>query len=428
MNPATGMDAREAALEALAAVLERGRPLDESFGAADVLPDARDRAFARALSATCLRRLGQIDSVIDGFLESPLPGKAARARQILRLGLAQLLFMETPAHAAVDTAVRMAARQAPAHKNLVNALLRRAVREGANVVSAQDAERINTPDWLWRSWCAAYGEETSRRIARAHLGEAPLDIFAPNDAAQWAEKLNATLLPTGAIRRDMGGAVFDLPGFSEGAWWVQDAAAQLPVKLLGDAKDQTIADLCAAPGGKTAQLAALGAQVTAVDRSDQRMKRLRENLARTHLTAETHVADAAAWKPDRLFDGVLLDAPCSATGTARRHPDILRLKSQDEVLKLSAVQERLLRAAADMVKPSGIIIYCVCSLEPAEGPETVERLLAQGLPLARMPIAPEEIGGLAEAVTPQGDLRTLPCHLAKQGGMDGFYAARLKRR
>jgi 16S rRNA (cytosine967-C5)-methyltransferase len=226
-----------------------------------------------------------------------------------------------------------------------------------------------------------------------------------------------------------------LPGFNEGQWWVQDAAAALPARLFGDLAGKTIADLCAAPGGKTAQLAHAGARVTAIDRSPGRVARLRDNLARLALDAETVVADATEWNGGDHsggFDGVLIDAPCSSTGTIRRHPDVAWLRQESDFKALTSLQQRLLQKAATLLKPGGTLVYCSCSLEPEEGEQAVATLLAAESSLARAPIGPSEVSGLAEIVTTEGDLRTLPCHLPHQdprlSGLDGFYAARLVRR
>ncbi|MEO3434550.1 transcription antitermination factor NusB [Inquilinus sp. CAU 1745] len=426
-----GLGARIAARDLLRAVLGRKRALDEvldrTLDAASLAP--RDRAFVRLLTATTLRRLGQIDALIDQMLEMPLPPTGTAARDALRLGAAQLLFLGTPPHAAVDTSVALVDRGRDARfKGLVNAVLRRLDREGAALVTAQDAARLNTPDWLWNAWTAAYGEDTARAVADAHLTEAPLDITPKGDPAGWAERLDATLLPSGSLRRAAGGAVPDLPGFGEGAWWVQDAAAALPARLMGDVAGLRVADLCAAPGGKTAQLCAAGARVTAVDRSEGRLARVRANLDRLGLEAELVAADAAIFRPAEPFDAVLLDAPCSATGTIRRHPDIPRLKSPEDVEKLAAAQARLLDHAVTLVRPGGILVWCTCSLQPEEGERQIASLLERaGNAVRRDPVRAEEIGGLAEAVTAEGEIRTLPSMLPGEGGLDGFHIARLRR-
>jgi 16S rRNA (cytosine967-C5)-methyltransferase len=427
---ATAVTARSAALDLIGAVLRQKHPLDEAIedhaGLAE-LP-ARDRAFARLLVATVLRRLGQIDAMIAHCLEKPLPPRAAATQDLLRMGLAQLLFLRTPPHAAVATTVDLAeARGFLSYKGLVNAVLRRLSQEGAALMAVQDEGRVNVPSWLWRNWSEAYGEATTRAIALAHLHEAPLDISVRSDPELWRERLDAVLLPTGSLRRQGGGAIASLPGYHEAAWWVQDAAAALPAKLLGNIAGEVVLDLCAAPGGKTAQLAAAGAHVVALDRSPRRVDRLNANLTRLKLPAETRVADAIQWRPEKPVRFVLLDAPCTATGAIRRHPDVPHLKSPDDVIRLAGVQERLLTAAIDMLAPGGTLVYCTCSLEPQEGKQQVERLLARGAPVRRSPVDPAEIGGLRECVSAEGDLRTLPCHLSEREGVDGFFAARLVR-
>ena len=423
---AAGEAARAAALELVQASLRRRRPLDEAIAAA-MQPrgrlsalEARDRGFARAIAATTLRRLGQIDAALAGLIERPLPAKAAFVQDALRIAAAQLLFMAVKPHAAVDAAVRQAARL-PEYKGLVNAVLRRLA------LPADAGERLNCPDWLWASWSAAYGEATAERILSSLLQEPPLDFVAKTDEDGWAARLDAELLPMGALRRRTGGAVEALPGFDEGAWWVQDAAASLPARLFGDVAGRRALDLCAAPGGKTLQLAAMGAEVTALDISGKRLALVRDNLARTGLSAALIAADAAHWRPAEPFPFVLLDAPCTSTGTIRRHPDVWRLKTPEDVTRLAAVQDRLLRAAVELTAPGGVLVYCACSLEPEEGPDRIAALLEGGAPVVRRPVAPAEVGGLAELVTSEGDLRTLPCHLADRGGMDGFYACRLVR-
>ena len=437
-----GPSARATALALLAAVVRRRRPLDDAWAAAlrpggplDRL-EARDRAFARLLVTTTLRRLGQIDAAIDRCLERPR--LAARVRDVIRLGTAQLLFLGTPAHAAVDATVRLAPGDA-ALKGLVNAVLRRLARHGAAWLADQDAARLNVPDWLWRSWCGSYGEATARAIAGIHLAEPPLDLSLKQPGekatARWAQRLDARMLPTGSLRRAGGGRIEDIEGYCEGAWWVQDAAAALPARLfdqpLGGLTARTVLDLCAAPGGKTAQLAAAGARVIALDRSTLRLRRLGENLSRLGLEARCIAADATTWRrpPDEpAVDAILLDAPCSATGTMRRHPDVAYTKRPADLARLADLQARLLDAALGHLRPGGILVYAACSLEPAEGRDQIAALLAAHGDLQRVPVEPAEVAGQSQFVTTDGDLQTLPCHFAEAGGMDGFYAARLRRR
>jgi 16S rRNA (cytosine967-C5)-methyltransferase len=423
--------ARHIALDLIGGVLRRKRPLDDAI---DDNPEihrlaGRDRAFARLLVATVLRRLGQIDALIADCLNVPLPPRAAGVQDILRLGVAQLLFLRTPPHAAVATSVDIAqSRGFVSHKGLVNAVLRRLSTEGAERIGEQDAPRLNTPDWLWQSWSCTYGESMARAIATAHLKEAPLDLTLRDDAETWRSALDGVVLPTGTLRRAAGGALASLPGYAEGAWWVQDAAAALPAKLFGDIAGREVVDLCAAPGGKTAQLATAGARVTAVDRSSRRLERLVANLRRLDLAVEAVGADAVTWRPPHPVEAVLLDAPCSTTGAIRRHPDVPHLKSPEDVARLSAVQENLLRAAIDMLEPGGTLIYCTCSLEPEEGREQVEALLSNGVPVERREIEAREIGAEPEWITAGGDLRTLPCHFGEYDGIDGFFCARLIKR
>jgi 16S rRNA (cytosine967-C5)-methyltransferase len=288
------------------------------------------------------------------------------------------------------------------------------------------------PPWLLTRWIAHYGETTARDIAVALGHEPSLDITVKSDAAQWATRLHGETLPTGSVRTLLQGSVTMLPGFAEGQWWVQDAAAALPARLLGDVAGQSIADLCAAPGGKTAQLVHAGARVTAVDRSPGRMARLRDNLTRLALDAEVVVSDAADWQGGKNgggFDGVLVDAPCSSTGTMRRHPDVAWLRQETDIVALAALQKRLLQKAVTLLRPGGTLVYCTCSLEAEEGEQAISEFLATEATMRRAPIDAGEVAGLAEILTAEGDLRTLPCHLPhadpRLGGLDGFYAARL---
>ncbi|MCZ6720570.1 MAG: MFS transporter [Proteobacteria bacterium] len=422
------MDARAVALDLLERVLDKGAQLGEAIDGhpASATLDKRERAFARAIATTTLRRLGQIDALIEHALERPGTLKSRPVRDILRAGTAQLLFIGTPAHAAVDTAVGLAeTRGQGAFKALVNALLRRIAREGEAWLAAQDAPRLNTPDWLWRSWEASFGPERARAIAAAHLEEPPLDLTCKSDADLWATRLGAVRLETGSLRLEAAGPVASLAGFAEGAWWVQDAAAALPVRLFGEVRGKRILDLCAAPGGKTAQLAAAGAEVVAVDRSRRRLRQLETNLSRLGLGAETVAADALTFHTEA--DGILLDVPCTGTGTIRRHPELPWLRTPGDVRRLAERQAALLSAAAATLAPGALLVYSVCSLEAEECATPIEALLEKDASLARVPLEAAELGGRDELITPAGDLRTLPCHLADLGGMDGFYAARLRR-
>jgi 16S rRNA (cytosine967-C5)-methyltransferase len=429
-----GLAARRAAADILGAVLHKRRPLDEQLEASALARklDQRDRALVRVLVATALRRLGTLRRLLAGLLERGMPPDAPRAEIALLIGAAQILFLDVPDHAAVDLSVRLvqADRKAMRYAGLVNAVLRRLGREGARRLADLDTASLNTPNWLMRRWIARYGEDTARAIASAHAHEPALDFTVKDEPAAWAAKLSGRVLPTGSVRALVSGPVSELPGYAEGAWWVQDAAAALPARLLGEVRGRNVADLCAAPGGKTAQLAQAGARVVAVDRSPSRLNRLRHNLARLNLSAEVIEADAMEWQAEP-FDAVLLDAPCSSTGTIRRHPDIPWLKSEVDLAKLTALQARLLDHAAALVKPGGTLVYCTCSLEPEECEDAVAALLGRNAELQRRPIAPGEVAGLGELLTSDGDLRTLPCQLPdpapEWSGLDGFYAARLSR-
>ena len=433
------MATRRAALALLESVLVQKQALDQALerDRAFAALTKRDRGFVRMLVATTLRRLGQIDDLIERNLERPGSLKNQTLTNILRLGVTQVVFMAVPDHASVDTTVCLVeAGGMEGQKGFANALLRNITRTYKELVSRQDEARINTPEWLLKIWIADYDLRLAAEIATANLAEAPLDITVKDEDSRnyWGSTLKASELSTGTLRRVSsgkggGGAVQDMDGFDQGAWWVQDAAAALPAKLFGDLQDQHVIDLCAAPGGKTMQMAAMGAQVTALDRSAQRLKRLEENLERLALQERVEIiaADAAQWKPAEVPQRILLDAPCTATGTIRRHPDILHLKTPQDMESLVRVQARLLDNAADILGVGGVLVYCTCSLQRAEGEAQIERLLAARPDLQRVPIAAAEIGDYAELIDENGDLRILPFHLAPHGGMDGFYAARLTK-
>jgi 16S rRNA (cytosine967-C5)-methyltransferase len=421
------LSARLAAAELLIAVLDHGRALEDALGgtASFSALEGRDRAFARALATATLRRLGGIDAVLARFLQKPLPETAFHGRALLRIGAAQLLLLGTPAHAGVGETVEAAntSREARGFAKLINAVLRKVSREGAEIFASLPAG-ADLPAWLFTRWRAAYGAGAAD-LAGALQSEPPLDLSAKQDASGWAERVNGSLTPTASVRLPAPGSVDALPGFADGAWWVQDAAAALPARLLGDVRGKRVLDLCAAPGGKTLQLAAAGADVTALDKAPERLTRLSENLDRTQLRAEIVCADALKFRPAAPFDAVLLDAPCTSTGTLRRHPDVAWLRRPTDVRALAALQLQLLTAAASMVKPGGTLVYAVCSLEPEEGEGVVAQALANGW--TRAPIPRGEIPGADDFITKHGDLRTLPSHWREIGGLDGFYAARLVR-
>ena len=432
-----GLAARRIAADIVDGVLHKHRTLDDQLDGGGAHPGLktladRDRALMRRLVATVLRRLGTLGHVLSRLLDKGVPSDAPRAQSALLIGAAQILWMDVPDHAAVDLSVRLVQsdRRAARYAGLVNAVLRRCAREGKALVEEVATQSLDLPPWLLARWSAHYGEATARDMALALGHEPSLDLTVKSDPAQWASRLHGETLPTGTVRMLLHGSVTMLPGFAEGQWWVQDAAAALPARLFGDVKGKSIADLCAAPGGKTAQLALSGAHVTAIDRSPARVARLRENLARLSLQAETVVADAVEWTgPPEAFDGVLIDAPCTSTGTIRRHPDVAWLRQDSDIATLAALQQRLLRKSVSLLKPGGTLVYCTCSLEPEEGEQAVAALLAAEPALRRAPIAASEVAGLDEILNADGDLRTLPCHLPhadpRLGGLDGFFAARL---
>lgn len=428
----TGLAARARAHTILHEVLDRRRPLDEVLQSDKRFAklDTRDRAFARNLIATTLRRLGQIDAIIDDCLDRPLPRSAAAARNALRLGICQILFLDTQTHAAVDTSVTLAGQRGPDRfKGLVNGILRRIVRTADDIALTADAERANVPDWLRQSWTQTFGKEHAAQIGAAHLRTPPVDLTVPADPDAWAGQLNGDRIGTCSVRLSGGGDIALLPGFADGAWWVQDAAAALPAQLMRDvAPGGKVLDLCAAPGGKTAQLAAAGYDVTALDIAPSRLRVLTENLARLKLDATVVEADLLSWTPDRKFDGILLDAPCTATGTIRRHPDIPLLKSAADVTRQADVQKKFLDRAVELVRDGGIIVYSVCSMERAEGADQIEALLARNPNLAVDPIAPVEVPDFETCIGSGGWVQTTPAHLPDKGGVDGFFIARLRKK
>ena len=432
--PPPGFIARVAAARAVAEAVAQARPLDERFAADLSLrglnADPRDLALARSIATVALRRFGTIRKAVADRLEKGMPRRCGTLEWILVVGAAQILFLETPDHAAVDIAVRAAradAASAP-FAGLANAVLRAIARDRDAILAASDPLDDDTPGWLAARWRASYGEAAARAIAAANCCEPTLDLSVKSEPDMWAQRLGGIVLPTGSVRLDTHQPVLELDGYAQGEWWVQDVAAALPARLLNVGPGVRVADLCAAPGGKTAELAAAGAAVTAVDRSAERLKLLAANLERLRLHAEIVVADALLFEAPP-FDAVLLDAPCLATGTIRRHPDVAWTKRPTDLPALVRLQAQLIDKAVALTKPGGLLVYCTCSLEPEEGEAQISALLRRNPDVRRAPIAAAEIGGLAECVTEAGDLRTLPCHLwgaePRRSGLDGFYAARL---
>lgn len=432
-----GMEARRLAVDLVAGVA-RGKLVDRLLDTGPLALryqslEPRDRAMARAITGVTLRRWGQIDDAISRYLQRPLPDDAGTLKQAMAVAVGQILFMDVADHAAVTLAVDLVAsdRASAPFKGVANAVLRRVAAEKEAILAEQDAATLNTPDWLARRWVETYGEETARAIAASHAVEPTLDLTVKSDPEGWAARLGGIVLPTGSVRVPSSGAVEKLEGYDEGQWWVQDAAATLPVRLLGDVRGKKVADLCAAPGGKTAMLAHLGADVTAVDVSGMRLARLKRNLHRLGLSANVVTADVTEWMGGS-FDMILLDAPCTATGTLRRHPDGLLSKKPADIPQLAALQRRLVDQAIRMLRPGGLLVFSTCSLEPEEGPDQIRRLMLIDAPVERVPITQDEVFGHAEMITPDGDLRTLPTQFPhadpRLAGLDGFFAARLRRR
>ncbi|MGO4337473.1 RsmB/NOP family class I SAM-dependent RNA methyltransferase [Labrys sp. KB_33_2] len=430
-----GLAARALAMKAVEGVLGHDLALEDAFDDASL--DARDLGLARMIAGVSMRRYGTIGTILSDLLAKGMPRKSGPLEAILITAAAQILFLDVPDRAAVDLAVRLARGddRAQAFSGLANAVLRK-ISAGKEELLAALPPEADTPSWLYKRWSAQYGEATAAAIAAAQRVEPSLDLSVKADAAGWADRLGGRVLPTGSVRTAHNGPVRALEGFEAGQWWVQDAAAALPARLLGDVAGLRVADLCAAPGGKTAQVAAAGARVTAVDRSAARLQRLTENLKRLDLKADVVTADILAidlqaWKAEP-FDAVILDAPCSATGTIRRHPDVAWSKSARDIGAVADLQRRMLGRMAGLVKPGGLLVYCTCSLEREEGEEQIARFLEGNQDFTLEPVRPDDIGGIEGAITPEGFLRTLPSLLPDpdpvMAGMDGFFAARMPRK
>ena len=422
------LTSRRLAAFAVKEVMENHQPLEHVLaGQPDYRAlEGRDRAFVRLIAATTFRRMGQIDAALKPFVRQR-PTKLVYAA--LQTAAAQILYLGTPAHAAVGETVAMLKSRGSSKgfANMANAVLRNVVEKGPNLAGAQPP-KVNIPGWIRGEWERAYGRQSGRKMSAQLMKDPVLDISVKSDVKGWAAKFSGEIIGVQSVRLDKIGDVTALSGFDEGEWWAQDVAASLPVQLLGDVKGLKILDMCAAPGGKTLQLAAKGAIVTVLDKSEGRLERVKENLERTQLSADVICADALDWTPkEDLYDVVLLDAPCSATGTFRRHPDVLYNRSPKDVANLVRLQDKLLARAAEFVRPGGVLLYCTCSLMPKEGQPRIDHFL-QIMPDFRLiPIL--DVPGLAlpQEAFSEGSLRSLPYYLEDKGGMDGFFIARLRR-
>jgi len=418
--------ARYVAAHGVREVLVDGTPLDIALSGQALFTqlERRDRAFARLIAATVFRRMGQIDKVLAPFIKKT-PTDYALA--VLRTGVAQILFLDTPAYAAVNGSVALLRRsKKTAHMaGMANAVLRRVTEQGPDLL-AKTSTLDNIPKWLLTSWTEYYGAQASQKMADMLVQEPPLDLTTkPGIAGPDGE-----VLPGGTVRLEKAGDVRALSGYEAGDWWVQDISAALPVRLLGNIKGKRVLDMCAAPGGKTLQLAAAGAHVTALDKNEERLERVKENLVRTGLTANIAVGDATKWSdPENVsgrgFDIVILDAPCTATGTFRRRPDVLHNKKPEDIDSLTRIQEKLLMAAARHVAPGGTLLYCTCSLQKREGEEQITKFMQNRTDFSPNSLLDIENLGITKAVTAEGVVRVLPHFLHEKGGMDGFFIASL---
>lgn len=438
MPPPPGLPSRMAAARLLAAVVDARTPLDGLTDPENGHPqfralEPRDRALVRAILITALRFRVTIGRMIGSRIERPLPANATTLTHILHVAAAQILFLDIPDSAAVDLAVTHAKSDPRTARfaGLVNGVLRSLARD-KDSLPATLTETEDAPDWFRDRLDLAYGSARRHAILAAHRIEAPVDFSVKSDARHWAEAFGGFVLPTGSVRVPrLDRSVPELPGFEEGEWWVQDAAAALPAGLLGDVRGRRVADLCAAPGGKTAQLLLAGGKVTAVDTSKNRLLRLKGNLDRLRLSAELEQADALTYQSTAPFEAILLDAPCSSTGTVRRHPDVPWTKSPADIAKLADLQARLLARAATLLAPGGVLVFSNCSLDPLEGEVVFEQFLASHSDFRIDPIARDELPGIDSMVSDVGLLRTTPTDLdlgdPAISGLDGFFAGRLRR-
>lgn len=428
------IEMRRIAVDALQAVLKRKQMLDIFFAQHKgyLALSGRDRAFVRMLVMTVLQHLGEIDTVLAARLDRSLAKlNPKEILNILRIGAAQVLFMNTQDHAAVDTSVELAKQmRMKKQSGMVNAVLRKLIKQRGDILLEECQPKQNIPTWLWDIWCQDHGADIADEIANAIQNVASIDITVKSDPEIWAEKLDATILPNGSLRLHETTHIPDLPGYEEGQWWVQNMAASLPVSLLGDLTGKRVLDACAAPGGKTAQLVNAGANVVALDRSKKRLERLDENMQRLNMSDHVEIVcdDAAVYETDELFDVILLDAPCTATGTIRSQPEVMHLRAPQDMEKLQETQKRLLKHAATLLKPDGVLLYCTCSMQKAEGEDVINGIIAEKDSSFRLaPIEKSEISDIDNFVDNQGFVRVFPFYLEENGGLDGFFVARLIR-
>jgi 16S rRNA (cytosine967-C5)-methyltransferase len=440
-----GWQSRLAAAELITLTLDEGADLESAFDRAKTYRrlEGADRGFARAIAGAALRGVGRIGWALGGMLDRPIEQIEPPVRALLFAGAAQMWLMGVKDHAAVSATVEAAGRAAETRRGggLVNAVLRRAARE-AEAFAATPATAV-WPDWLAAKLKAALGPERAEAMAELQLHEPPIDVTLKPalDPAAWAEKLGGVALENGSVRLEAGVKLPELAGYAEGEWWVQDAAASVAAKLMGDISGKAVADLCAAPGGKALQLASMGATVSAIDISRQRLARMRENADRTKLPMEIIEADARQWRPKEKLDAVLLDAPCSALGILRRHPEGIWRRDPKDLARFPVVQRALIEAAGEMLKPGGVLVYCVCTPSPEEGVAEVERAVSGGL-WRRQAVTASELPESQSWLTAEGDVLTAPAprpetrqsdeedtrkSVAQPMNCDVFYIARLER-
>ena len=425
------LDSRVASFYILKKILDEGNTIEGALDSLSHKINMSDRGCIRHLVTTTIRRLGQLDKIINHMTKTKLGNTQMAVRHVLRLGITQLLFMEVPAYAAVDSSVGMIetklSKKLQYLKNPVNAILRNVDRDREQLLKKFGNTRLNFPKWLLKSWDARFGNAIVKEMIAVCLEEAPLDITIKPQlkSEDWANSLQGKVVRENTVRLEKSGKINDLAGYHEGEWWVQDITATLPASLLGAKEDDTLWDLCAAPGGKTAQSAAKGIAVTAVDMSHKRLKRLEENMKRLNLNVDVITSDVLNFKPSVKADYILLDAPCSSTGTVRRHPEILHSRQPQEVKELVNLQSEMLDHVSSIMKKGSILVYSVCSMEQEEGPDQINALLQRDRSLKRKEILKEELVGLEQAILETGDVQTLPHFI--EGGMDGFFIARLEK-